>query len=121
LLSVPGGLTVLVGEAEFESSQNAVHKALKRLCGIAQVQRHEGEFEKAEWIVNGRLLYIIRMDGDMIVRSRQVDLGDNVTPVNLVGEIVNMTDWIEVRDYPGIECSAIAARAPTVVFLGYDV
>jgi hypothetical protein len=38
-----------------------------------------------------------------------------------MGVIVDMPDEIMIWDCPGIECSAIAARAPTVVFFGYDM
>jgi hypothetical protein len=112
---------VQVGEAEVKSSQNVVHEALKCLCGIAQAKGHEGELEKAEWSGNGRLLYIIRMDRDLVVHSHQVDLGEDGTPEKLVGVIVDMTDRVAVWDCLGIECPVVAARAPTVVFLGYDV
>jgi hypothetical protein len=47
LLSLPGGLTVQVGEAEFESWQNFVRKTLKYVCGVAQAEGHEGQLENA--------------------------------------------------------------------------
>jgi hypothetical protein len=112
---------VQVGEAEVESSQNVVHKALKCLCGVSQAKGHGGELEKAEWSGNGCFLYIIRMDGDLIVRSHQVDLGEDGTPEKLVGVIVDMTDGIAVWDCSGMKCPVVAARAPTILFLGYDV
>jgi hypothetical protein len=61
------------------------------------------------------------MDGDLVVRSHQVDLGEDGTPEKLVGVIVDMTDGVAVCNCPGIECPVVAAREPTVVFLGYDV
>jgi hypothetical protein len=38
-----------------------------------------------------------------------------------VGVIVDMTEEVAVWDYPVVECPVVAARLPTVVFLGYDV
>jgi hypothetical protein len=61
------------------------------------------------------------MDGDLVVLSHQVDLGEDEIPEKLMGVIVNMTDGVAVWDCLGIECPVVAARAPTVVFLGYDV
>jgi hypothetical protein len=104
---------VQAGKAEVASSQNVVHKALKRLGGVEQAEGHEGELEKAEWSGNGRLLYINRMDGDLVVRSHQVDLGEDGTPEMLVGVIVYMTNGVAVWDYPGPKCPVVAARAPT--------
>jgi hypothetical protein len=121
LFSLPGGLTVQLGEAAFESSQNVVHKALKCLWGIAQAEGHEGELENAERSDNGHILYTIRMEGGLGVRSHQNDLGEDGTLEKLVGVIVDISDEIVVWDCPGVEWSAIAARAPTVVFLGHDM
>jgi hypothetical protein len=61
------------------------------------------------------------MNGDLVVRSHQVDLGEDGTPEKLVVVIVDMTDGVAVWDCPGVECPVVAAKSPTVVFLGYDV
>jgi hypothetical protein len=91
---------IQVGEAEVESSQNVVHKALKCLCGVAQAKGHEGELKKAKWSGNGHLLYIIRMDGDLVVCSHQVDLGGDGTPEKLVGVIVDITSGSPKKKNP---------------------
>jgi hypothetical protein len=52
LLQRPGeDEDVQVGQAEVESSQNVVHKALKRLGGVVQAEEHEGELEKPNGVV----------------------------------------------------------------------
>jgi hypothetical protein len=112
---------VQVGEVEVESSQNVVHEALTHLGGVAQAEGHEGEIEKTEWSGDGGLLYIVRMDGGLVVRSHQVNLGEDGTHEELMGVIVDMTDGVAVWDCLGVECPVVAARAPTVVFLEYDV
>jgi hypothetical protein len=61
------------------------------------------------------------MDGNLVVGSHQVDLGEDGTPEKLVGVIVDMTDGVAGWDCPGVECPVVAARAPTVVFVVYDV
>jgi hypothetical protein len=70
---------VQVGEAEVESLQNVIHKALKRLGSVVQAEGHEGELKRAECSGDGDLLYIVRMDGDLVVCSHQVDLGEDRT------------------------------------------
>jgi hypothetical protein len=112
---------IQVGEAEVESSQNVFCEALEHLGGFAQAKGHEGELEKAKWSGSGSVLYIVGMDGDLVVCCHQVNLGENGTTKKLMGVIVNMTDRITVWDCPGVECPVVAARAPTIVFLGYDV
>jgi hypothetical protein len=61
------------------------------------------------------------MDRDLVIRCHQVNLGEDRTPEKLVGVIVDMTDWVALWDYPGIKYPVVAARPPTIVFLGYDV
>jgi hypothetical protein len=46
------------------------------LGGVAQAEAQEEELEYAEWSGNGGLLYIVGMDRDLIVSSRQFDLGE---------------------------------------------
>jgi hypothetical protein len=42
------------------------------------------------------------MDGDLIVSSHQVDLGEDGATEKLVGIVMNMTDGVAVRDDPGV-------------------
>jgi hypothetical protein len=58
------------------------------------------------------------MDGDLIVCSHQVDLGEDGTTEKMVGVIMDMTDEVAVEDGPGVECSVAAAETPPVVILG---
>jgi hypothetical protein len=60
------------------------------------------------------------MDGDFIVFSRLVDLGEDGTTEKLVGVVMDMTDGIAVGDGPGVECPVVAAGTLRVVF-GHDV
>jgi hypothetical protein len=93
---------------------------LERLGGATQAEGYEGELSYAGWSGNGGLLYIVGMDGDLILCSHQVSLVEDGTTEKLVGVIMDMTDWVAVRDGSGIECSVVAARTPTV-FLVHDV
>jgi hypothetical protein len=58
--------------------------------------------EKAKWCGDGRLLYIVGMNGNVVVRSHQIDLGEDGTAEKLVGVVMDMTDWIAVGDGPGV-------------------
>jgi hypothetical protein len=93
---------IQVGEAEVESSLNVVHESLERLGGVAQAEGHERELEKAKWCDDGRLLYIIRMNGDLVVRSHQVDLGEAGRTEKLVGVVMDLTDGVAVGDGPDV-------------------
>jgi hypothetical protein len=44
---------------------------LESVGGVAQAEGHEGELEKAKWSGDGRLLYIVGMDWDLVVGSHQ--------------------------------------------------
>jgi hypothetical protein len=51
---------------------------------------------------NGGLLYIVGMDGELVVCSHQVDLGEDGRTEKLVGVVMDMKDWVAVGDGPGV-------------------
>jgi hypothetical protein len=75
LLTAPGENedVVQVGKAEVESPQHLVHKSLERLGGVTQAEGHERELEKAKGSCDGGLLDVAGMDGELVVRSHQVN------------------------------------------------
>jgi hypothetical protein len=102
LFKRPGGdEDVQVGETEVEFSQNVVYEALECVGGVVQSEGHEGELDLAEWSGDGSFLYIVRMNGNLIVRTHQVDLGEDGTTEKLVRVVMDMTDGIAVGDGPG--------------------
>jgi hypothetical protein len=122
LLERPGeGEDVQIGKTEVESPQNVVHEVLECLGGIVQGERREEELEYAEWGGNAGLLYIIKMDGDLIACCHQFAFGEEGTTDKLVEVIMNMTDGLVVGDVPDVECSVVIAGTPTVAVLGHDV
>jgi hypothetical protein len=60
------------------------------------------------------------MDGDFIVCSHQVDLGEAGTPEDLV-RVADMINGVAIVDGPDVQCSVAAAGTPPVVLFGYDV
>jgi hypothetical protein len=82
-------------------------------------QGHEGKLEQAEWSGSCGLLYVVGMDGNLIVSSHQIDFGKDGTTEKLVG-VVDMTDGEAVEDGPGVQRSVVAAGTTTVVLLGHD-
>jgi hypothetical protein len=54
-------------------------------------------------------MYVIRIDGDLVVCSHQVDLGEDGTTEKLVGVVMDMADGVVVCDGPGVECPAVVA------------
>jgi hypothetical protein len=65
---------IQVGEVGVKFPQNHIHVALKRLGGIAQVEGHERELKEAKESGDGGLLYIIMVDGNLVVCPHQIDL-----------------------------------------------
>jgi hypothetical protein len=64
---------------------------------VPQAELHEGELEYTEWSGDGRLLYIVGMDG-----SHQIDLGEDGTTEKFVGIVMDMTDEVAVGAGPGV-------------------
>jgi hypothetical protein len=69
---------------------------LKSLGGVAQAEGHERELKKAKWCGDGRLLYILRMNGNLVVRSHQVDLGEDGRTEKLVRVVMWDVDYERV-------------------------
>jgi hypothetical protein len=74
--------------------QNVVHEALECLGGFAQAEGNEVELEETEWGGNGGLLFIVGIDGDLIVSSHQVDLGEDGTTKKLVAVVMDKRSWM---------------------------
>jgi hypothetical protein len=91
---------------------------LERLGDVAQTEGHEGKLEQAEWSGDCGLLYVVGMDGNLVVGSHQVDFGKDGTGEKLVGVVVDVTDGVAFGNGPGVQCSVVAAGTPSVVFLG---
>jgi hypothetical protein len=51
---------------------------------------------------DGRLLYVVGVDGDLVVSSHQVDLGKDRTTRKLVRVVMDMVDGVAVWDSTGV-------------------
>jgi hypothetical protein len=94
---------------------------LEGLGGVTQTEKHEWELEKAERSGNGRLLYVVGMDGNLVIGSHQFKFKEDGTTEKLVGVIVDMADGVAVGNGTGGEGSAVATGTPSVVLLGHDM
>jgi hypothetical protein len=55
------------------------------------------------------------MNGNLVVRSHQVDLGEDGRTEKLVRVVMDMTDGVAVGDGPSVLSSVVATGTPTVV------
>jgi hypothetical protein len=95
-------------------------EALECLGGVAQAAGHKGELEWAEWSGNVCLLYIVGMDGDLIVSSHQIHLGEDETTEKLVGVVMDMMDG-SGRGWSGRLVLLCSRRKKSTVVLGNEV
>lgn len=63
-------INVCVGEGD--TSEDVVHKSLKRLCCVSQAEGHAHKLEQAEWCCDGRLGNVDRVYRDLIVCTYKV-------------------------------------------------
>ena len=63
-----------------------------------QTEGHKWEFEEAKWSGDGGLLYVFRVDRNLIVGSNQINFGKDGTAEKLVGVVVDMADRVTIRD-----------------------
>jgi len=75
-----------------QPAQNIVNYPLKSLlCGVAQSETHDGEFEKAERCCDGCLVYVFRRDRYLVISTDEVELREDGLLAGDVGrEIVQV-------------------------------
>ena len=66
-----------VNENKIETTSYFVHKTLECLCCVAETKRHFDEFEQTKGGRNGGLANVVVGHRDLVVRSDEVDLGEN--------------------------------------------
>jgi hypothetical protein len=81
----------------------------------------KGNLNRLNGVVMAVFCKIVRMDGNLVVGSRQADFGENGTTKKLVGVIMDMPDGVAVENGMGVGGSVIATRTPPVVLFGYYV
>jgi hypothetical protein len=70
-----------IDKAEWQPTQHLIHKTLQRLCSIAETKRHAYELEEPERSDHGCLWDVLVGDWDLVIRSDEVDLGENSAAV----------------------------------------
>ena len=102
-------------------SDDLIHETLEGLGGVTLAKGHEGKFEKAERCGDCCLLDVFRMDRDLMVSSYQVDLRKGGAAGKSVGVILDVWDWIPVRDGPSVKGSIVSTDLPTAFLLWHEI
>ena len=75
---LPGNQDVVqVCVAEGKAAKNLVHEALEGLGSIPQTKRHTGDLKKPKRCGYGRLGYVCRLHGDLVVCPHKVNLAED--------------------------------------------
>lgn len=98
--------------AEVESLEHLVDEALERLSGVTQPKRHPQKLEKTEGCCDGCLGDICRLDWYLMVRTYQVDLGEDTAAMERCREVLYVRDRISVWDRCIVECPVVSTRTP---------
>ena len=54
-----------------------MHESLECLCSIPEAERHSHKLKQAEWGCDRGLGYIVGGDRDLVVRSHEVQFGED--------------------------------------------
>jgi hypothetical protein len=63
---------VYIGETEIQVFGDLIHEK-EVLGGVTKAKEHEGEIKKTKRCNNGCLLDVVRVDGNLVVGSDEVD------------------------------------------------
>jgi len=112
---------IQVYENERKGVEKGVHEALKGLGSIAEAERHEKEFKKAERGNDGGFADVGRVHGDLVVALLEVDFGENGGAMELRGKVVEVGQGVFVWGGVVVEEAIIAAGSGGAVRLGNHV
>ena len=80
-----------------------------------------GELEEAPGSDDGCLLDVFWGYWDLVVTFEQVDLGEDSTPLQAVGKITYIWQWVSVLNCLCIEVPVVTTRTPASVWLWLHV
>ena len=95
-----------------ETTSYFVHKALEGLCCVAETKGHLVEFKQTKRGSNGGLTNVVFSHRYLVVRSNEVNLGEDGFTVEAGGEILNVWNWVLVGNSDTIEATIVAAWTP---------
>lgn len=106
-----------VGIDEIKVTQNGVQVPLQCLTCIPQPKGHILELEESERGCDGRLGDIFWGHWDLVVRTLQIDSGENFLTVHDAGEILYVRHGVPVGNGDGIQIPVVATGSPLAVQL----
>lgn len=69
--------------------QHVVHGSLEHIRRIGETKRHQEELELAMMIAERRLCHIVQEHAYLVIPRTQVELGEEVCPMEFVEELVD--------------------------------
>ena len=111
LIAAGNEYIVEVDKNRIQPGAHSVHKSLERLCCIFQAKWHSQKFPKAERGNYRGFGHVLWRDGNLMISSYEIDLGENLLSGQNSRKILNMRDRVTVRYSGVIEPAEIAAGA----------
>jgi hypothetical protein len=93
-------------------AQDFVHERLECRRGVAQPERHHQELVEAVVGAERRFVDVLGSHPHLVVPRPQVELGEEVRPIELIQELVDDGDGERVLDGEGVQGAVVDAETP---------
>jgi hypothetical protein len=100
-----------------EGAENVLNQGLECGGSIGKTKWHDLVLKVAVASAERGLLNVIFMDPDLVVARTEIDLGEDLGAMELVGEVINEGDGESVLDGDGIQGTIINAHAEFAALL----
>jgi hypothetical protein len=99
------------------SPEDVIHQGLEGSGGVAEAVRQYDEFEVTVAGVEGSFGNILRRDADLVVRSTEIDFGEDGSTSHAIKEIIHARQRSSVLDGELVESAVVDAHTERTAFL----
>jgi hypothetical protein len=99
-------------EAAEERPEHIIHQGLECRRGVAEAERHHKELVQAIMCTERRLVDVLRAHAHLVITRAQVQLGEELSAMELVEELLDHRDREGVLDRQRVERAVVDAESP---------
>ena len=89
-----------------------IHQCLEHGRGICEAKWHDQKFIMALMCVESCFKDIICMDPNLVIPRTKIQLGENMSTMELIQKLINNRNWKLILDCDVIKCSKFNENAP---------
>ena len=99
-------------EVSQEGLKYFIHQCLEHGRGICEAKWHDQKFIMAIMCAESYFRDIICMDPNLVMPRTKIQLGEKMSTMELIQNLINNRNWKLILDCDAIKCSKVDAEAP---------